>query len=249
MATTPYLLQRGSTWSWRRRVPEFSTKTRHWQLSLRTTDRSIACIIARRLNHECDRMLDAITDGRLTPAQAKAWLTSVVRSELDRIERQRMISRMDPVGSSEEDRRLDWATARAWSHLASKGLHPELSDHDRRTVLKEGSSETDIASLETMLGVLSRDVLSEAGVNKMLRTARESIQAATGETLNPAAETILSLYGNCCWPERPLPGPRPTVGKIQAWSKRAPLRGKSSTAPRPRSSKRASLFPSRRKPL
>ncbi|WP_237402379.1 hypothetical protein, partial [Rhodovulum sulfidophilum] len=62
-----------------------------------------------------------------------------------------MISRMDPVGSSEEDRRLDWATARAWSHLASEGLHPELSDHDRRTVLKEGSSETDIASLETML--------------------------------------------------------------------------------------------------
>ena len=114
MATTPYLLQRGSTWSWRRRVPEFSTKTRHWQLSLRTTDRSIACIIARRLNYECDRMLDAITDGKLTPAQAKAWLTSVVRSELDRIERQRMISRMDPVGSSEEDQRLDWATARAW---------------------------------------------------------------------------------------------------------------------------------------
>lgn len=193
MATTPYLLQRGSTWSWRRRVPEFSTKTRHWQLSLRTTDRSIACIIARRLNYECDRMLDAITDGKLTPAQAKAWLTSVVRSELDRIERQRMISRMDPVGSSEEDERRDWATARAWSHLASKGLHPELSAHDRRTVLNEGSSETDIASLETMLGILSRDVLSEAGVNKMLRAARDSIQTATGETLTPAAETILSL--------------------------------------------------------
>ncbi|MCE8418507.1 hypothetical protein LZ190_07280 [Rhodovulum sulfidophilum] len=193
MATTPYLLQRGSTWIWRRRVPDFSTKTRHWQLSLRTTDRSIAFIIARRLNYECDQMLDAINDGKLTPVQAKAWLTSVVRSELDRIERQRRVSRMDPVGSSEEDRRLDWATARAWSHLSSKGLHPELSDHDRRTVLKEGSSETDIASLETMLGVLSRDVLSEAGVNKMLRTARESIQTATGETLNPAAETILSL--------------------------------------------------------
>ena len=58
-------------------------------------------------------MLDAITDGKLTPAQAKAWLTSVVRSELDRIERQRMVSRIDPVGSSEEDQRLDWATARA----------------------------------------------------------------------------------------------------------------------------------------
>jgi len=75
-------------------------------------------------------MLDAITDGKLTPAQAKAWLTTVVRSELARIKRQRMISRMDPVGSSEEDQRLDFATARAWPHLASKGLHPELSAQD-----------------------------------------------------------------------------------------------------------------------
>ncbi|PRZ41854.1 hypothetical protein CLV89_1401, partial [Tritonibacter scottomollicae] len=33
-----------------------------------------------RLNYECDRMLDAITDGKLPPVQAKAWLTSVVRS-------------------------------------------------------------------------------------------------------------------------------------------------------------------------
>ena len=70
-------------------------------------------------------MLDAITDGKLTPAKAKAWLTSVVRSEPERNERQRMISRVDPVGSSGEDQRLDWATARAWSHLASKGLHGE----------------------------------------------------------------------------------------------------------------------------
>jgi hypothetical protein len=44
-------------------------------------------------------MLDAITDGKLTPAQAKAWLTSGVPSELDRIERQRRVSRMDPVDS------------------------------------------------------------------------------------------------------------------------------------------------------
>ncbi|MCA0961062.1 hypothetical protein [Salipiger bermudensis] len=71
---------------------------------------------------------------------------------------------MDPVGTSEEDERLDWATARAWSHLASKGLHPERSAQDRRAVLNEGSNEADIASLETILGVLSRDVLSEAGV-------------------------------------------------------------------------------------
>jgi hypothetical protein len=100
---------------------------------------------------------------------------------------------MDPVGSSEEDRRLDWATARAWSHLASKGLHAELSARDRSTIRDEGSSEADIASLEMMLGVLSREVLSEAGVNKMLRAARDSIQTATCETLNPAAETVLSL--------------------------------------------------------
>ena len=82
-------------------------------------------------------MPDAITDRKLTPPQAKAWLTSGVRRELDRIERQRRVSRMDPVGSSEEDRRLDWATARAWRHLATPGLHPDLSERARREVLKK----------------------------------------------------------------------------------------------------------------
>ncbi|MEB3421682.1 hypothetical protein VK682_24225, partial [Salipiger manganoxidans] len=90
-----------------------------------------------RLNYECDRMLDAITDGKLTPAQAKAWLTSGVPSELDRIERQSRVSRMDPVGSQEEDRRLDWATARAWRQLAVSGLHPDLSERARHEVLKK----------------------------------------------------------------------------------------------------------------
>jgi hypothetical protein len=59
LATIPYLLQHGSTWNWRRRVPEFSAKTSHWQLSLRTTGHSRAWITARRLTHACDRMLDA----------------------------------------------------------------------------------------------------------------------------------------------------------------------------------------------
>lgn len=193
MATTPYLLQRGSTWSWRRRVPEFSTKTRHWQLSLRTTDRSIACIIARRLNYECDRMLDAISTGKLTPAQAKAWLSNVIRTELDRIERQRMVSRLDPVGTAEEDQRYDWATARAWRHLATTGLHPTLSEKARQSALSEGASPQELTTLETMLDLLSRDVMSEAGVNKMHRAARDCIQEATGESITPSTMMTLQL--------------------------------------------------------
>lgn len=193
MASTPSLFLRGTVWSWRRRVPEFSTKTRHWQLSLRTTDRSIACIIARRLNFECDRMLDAISTRKLTPAQAKAWLTSVVRTELDRIERQRMVSRLDPVGTAEEDQRYDWATARAWRHLAESGLHPTLSEGIRQSLLSDGANPQDLMALETMLDLFSRDVMSEAGVNKMHRAAQDSIQEATGESIAPSVMTTLQL--------------------------------------------------------
>lgn len=53
MASTPSRILRGMVWSWRRRVPEFSTQNRHWQLSLRTTERSIARIIVRRPKDEC----------------------------------------------------------------------------------------------------------------------------------------------------------------------------------------------------
>ncbi|WP_417741581.1 hypothetical protein [Salipiger sp.] len=90
-----------------------------------------------------------------------------MRSELDRIERQRRVS----AGSAGSTR---WAHPRKISvsigdgarlvASGEEGLHLELSAHDRRTLLNEGSNEADIASLETMLGVLSRDVLSEAGV-------------------------------------------------------------------------------------
>lgn len=88
-------------------------------------------------------MPDAITDGKLTPPQAKAWLTSGVPSELDRIERQRRACRMDPVGSREEDRGLDWATARAWRQLAVSGLHPDLSERARQEILEEIRTEAD----------------------------------------------------------------------------------------------------------
>ncbi|MFW8637507.1 hypothetical protein [Cribrihabitans pelagius] len=138
-------------------------------------------------------MLDAISAGKLTPSQAKAWLTSVVRTELGRIERQRMVSRMDPAGTAEEDQRYGWATARAWRHLATSVLHPELTGKARQSILDEGASPKALSTLETMVSLLSRNVLSEAGVNKILRAAQDCIEDATGEGFTPSAAIVLQL--------------------------------------------------------
>ena len=104
-----------------------------------------------------------------------------------------MVSRLDPVGTAEEDRRHDWATARAWRHLAASGLHPTLSERTRQSVLSDGASPQDLMTLETMLDLFSRDVVSEAGVNKMYRAARDSIQEATGESIAPSVIMTLQL--------------------------------------------------------
>ncbi len=195
MGMATHLFLRGTMWTWRRRWPGFSTKTRHLQLSLRTHDRAIARILASRLTYESNRMFDAITLGELSPAEAKAWLESVIRTELHRVERQRMIARLDPM-SAADDPRYDWATAQAWRLFAERGLNPALSPAEARTLDAEGASAPDLAALAGMLDLLGRDVTSEAGVNKMIAAAREALSAALGAPKlqeRPSAMTILQL--------------------------------------------------------
>ena len=72
MGMASHLFLRATVWTWRRRWPRFSPKSRHLQFSLRASDRSIARMLASRLTHESTKMFDAIALGELTPEQGKA---------------------------------------------------------------------------------------------------------------------------------------------------------------------------------
>lgn len=193
MGMASHLFLRGTIWTWRRRWPGFSTKTEHLQLSLRTSSRATARMIASRLSYESDRMLDAITLGKMTPEQARVWLESVIRTELTRIERQRMVARLDPVGTADEDRRFDWATAQAWRLFAERGLRPDLSEAESACLRESGAQTLDLSALTTMLDLLGRDLMSEPGVNKMIALARQSLLDPQALQGRPSAMTVLQL--------------------------------------------------------
>lgn len=111
MPRTHHLFLRGTTWTWRRRIPSQSTEITHLQISLRSKNLSIARMLANRLDYESDRIMQAIATGGLTPQEGRLYLDAVCRNELQRIQRQRLITRMDAViGDDDIDRRLDWAT-------------------------------------------------------------------------------------------------------------------------------------------
>ena len=77
-----HLFQRGAVFYWRRRVPGLSTSVDMLQLSLRTGLRAEACMIARKLTVESDRMFDDLTRYLISVEDARTWLSHVITEEL-----------------------------------------------------------------------------------------------------------------------------------------------------------------------
>lgn len=185
MVATPHLIQRGSTYHWRRRLPRLSTIIGMLQISLGTTDRRLAITLARRLTAESDRMLDDIRHQTLSPADATKWLRHVVTDEMARIKRNRAILFAD----GDADPRMDWAMAEAWRILARRGPGAVLRDDERAAMVADCRSEADIRQLELSLDMLSRDLRSESQVSRMAR----SYSDMTGQTDPVGAAVILAL--------------------------------------------------------
>lgn len=185
MVATPHLMIRGHSYHWRRRVPRLSTKTVILQVALRTTDRSQAVILARRVTAESDRMFDDIRQETLSPADASRWLRHVVTDEMARIKRNREFLFAD--GGA--DPRADWAMADAWKILARRGPSAVLRDDDRAALVADCRSAAEIRQLELSLDMLSQDLRSDAHMGRMTRSYSEM----TGRTDPVGAGIALGL--------------------------------------------------------
>ncbi|WP_332872070.1 DUF6538 domain-containing protein [Pseudogemmobacter bohemicus] len=113
-----HLFRRGAVLCWRRRVPELSTSINMLQLSLRTGMRAEACMIARKLTVESDRML---TRNLISAEAARTWLSHLITEALAPIRRLDRVTRLDPLGRAASDIRADRATATAWRLMAGHG--------------------------------------------------------------------------------------------------------------------------------
>ncbi len=161
------LFRRGNVFYWRRRIPGFSTENAMIQLSLRTGMRREAYILARKLTAESDRMYDDMSRNLVSIPDARAFLSHVINDELARMRRVDLVTRMDALGTSESDRRADWATAQAWKLMAEHGPRAEIDETARARLQDERASDKDMASLEISLDLYARDMLSEARMNRI----------------------------------------------------------------------------------
>ncbi len=184
-----HLFQRGSVFYWRRRVPGLSTSIDMLQLSLRTGVRAEACMIARKLTVESDRMFDDLTRNLISVEDARTWLSHVITEELARIRRVDLVSRMDPVGLAETDIRADWATTTAWRLMAEHGPRADLDPPVVDRLIGNGATPADLSMLETTLAMLAADMRSEA---RMRRTASE-FRTATGSAQPLDSASLLQL--------------------------------------------------------
>ena len=94
----------------------------------------------------------------LTFEDGKIYLESVIREEIQRINRQRLVSRMDPViGNDDIDRRHDWAAAQAWDLLSKRGLEVKLLESITSDFISKGATDAEILTLTDTIDLLARD--------------------------------------------------------------------------------------------
>ena len=130
MQTQPHLSKRGDVYQWRRKSRRFSTETIDIKLSLGTTDRNRALILARKVSAESDQIMEHIVENRITPERGRAFLAAVIRNERAKIDQLKLLARVDSL-TPEDDARHDAAMAEAWCRIAQNGVnHTPALDAD-----------------------------------------------------------------------------------------------------------------------
>ncbi|KEJ89618.1 hypothetical protein [Sulfitobacter donghicola] len=127
MNTQPHLSKPGDVYQWRCKTRRFSTGNIDIKLSLGTTDRQHALILARKVSAESDMIMEQIVGSRITPEHGRAFLSEVIRKERAKIAQLGMFSRVDSL-DPDDDARHDAAMAEAWQRISSHGINHNVSE-------------------------------------------------------------------------------------------------------------------------
>ena len=119
--------------------------------------------------------------GGLPPQERKLYLDAVCNEELQRIARQRLITRMDAVVCDDEiDRSHDLATAEALKTIATRGLNVQLTSADIGKLQAAGATDADVYTLLDAINMHVMALNSPAGTAKMLRCAKNVLDDHLG---------------------------------------------------------------------
>jgi integrase/DNA-binding transcriptional regulator YhcF (GntR family) len=186
MIAEKHMWRRSDTFYWRRRMTLSSTGTDTIQVSLRTTDRREAAILARRLTVESDKMFAQISETGLTPQQATIWLRSVVDYELPHVRRLRIRAAVNPDTSAKAFDTRVMQLATAMSLIAKNGFGSCLDSAEKERLSNKFESEQ-ITRIEEFMRRLASGLLSSDTRRKIVVEFRRIFGNDT-----PVNESIVS---------------------------------------------------------
>jgi integrase len=190
MLVQSHMFQRNQIWYWRRKVRKLSPKIIDLQLSLLTTNRQRAVIVARYVTAESEVVVEALQQGKITIEEARAFLRAVILRETERLERQRMVIAMDTgPGRPEDDDRHDWAQKTAWGLLARQGVRAAVDPKLEADLINQGMSDQHIETLRLALHLNQQELTSEAGVARR----QNMFQTVAGRNVAGAVELLRLL--------------------------------------------------------
>ena len=155
MTKPQHLFRRGNVYYWRRKLVGFSTEKCtpvDFQLSLGTTDRTIATKLASILTWKSTTMFDHDLIPEISPAEARAYLKDLIATERKKLARVRTVVRMDASEHGGDiDDGQDWAFAQAWKLIHRKGVNATFLGEDLTRFQTDGISDAWIGYLDLAL--------------------------------------------------------------------------------------------------
>lgn len=157
MGLQTHVFRRGATYVWRRRLP-VSLGDALMQVSLRTRDPLIARRLALILGAEGCRVIDQMTQGKLTRDEARSLLQASIQRTLEQVEAARAnIPDRPAPGAWQRALSDDWAMGKACELVGHRGAAAAPIAEDDRTAMRDaGRSAQEIAAVADNVDLLAQ---------------------------------------------------------------------------------------------
>lgn len=161
-----HVFRRGATYTWRRRIPQDCgnlRKNSYIQISLRTNDPKTAQRVGGILHGESEKVFELMSSSQLSQKDAKAWLERIVREEIQRIDRRRLVELDDKlVNASEDNLLMDKLAGHAYRLLAEKGGSAAFDPSKDTRIAAENFTDGALKRGRDLLDLFGKDFWSDS---------------------------------------------------------------------------------------
>ncbi|WP_157970914.1 DUF6538 domain-containing protein [Pseudogemmobacter bohemicus] len=197
MGITDFVFRRGATYVWRRRLPT-ALGGALLQVSLRTNEPLLARSIAAKVTVASNNLFEHMINTGLTRENARKLLDQVIRDEIERIQRRRVVEsddREENAWAANQSR--DQMAAKAYRLLAERGRSASLSAAELEAMRAADLTDTDLARLDNFLELFRQDYWSDTRMRRIAGVLRDqfSLASPSATDLIQARQIMLRARG------------------------------------------------------